>query len=96
MAFLQPGELQGSPPGQGNPLEQGILLPLDTQCWVVLQESFLLLLEDILQEQQDRCTAQQVGRQTPVLWAEIQKKTHKMSVLYYGVKTQATKRSIYV
>jgi len=74
MAFLQPGELQGSPPGQGNPLEQGILLPLDTQCWVVLQESFLLLLEDILQEQQDRCTAQQVGRQTPVLWAEIQKK----------------------
>lgn len=79
MAFLQPGELQGSPLGQGNPLGQDILLPLDTQHWVVLQESSLLLLEDILQEQQDRCTAQRAGRQTPVLWAEIQK-THKMSV----------------
>lgn len=89
MAFLQPGELQGSPLGQD------ILLPLDTQHWVVLQESSLLLLEDILQEQQGRCTAQRADRQTPVLWAEIQR-THEMSVLYYRVKTQATKMSIYV
>lgn len=73
VAFLQPGELQGSPPKQGSPPGQDILLPLETQHWVVLQDSSLLLMEGILQEQQDRCTDQLVDRQTPVLLAETQK-----------------------
>lgn len=73
MAFLQPGELQGSPQKQGSPLGQDILLPLETQHLVVLQDRSPLLMEGILQEQQDRCTDQLVDRQTPVLSAETQK-----------------------
>lgn len=73
MAFLQPGELQGSPLKQGIPPGQGILLPLETQHWVVLQDNSLLLMEVFLQEQQGRCTDQLVDRQTPVLLAETQK-----------------------
>lgn len=73
VAFLQPGELQGSLQVQDSPLGQGILLPLGTQYWVVLQDRSLLLLEGILQEQGDRSTDQLADRQTLVLSAETQK-----------------------
>lgn len=73
VAFLQPGELQGSPLKQGSLPGQDTLLPLETQHSVVLQDRSLLLLEGILQEQQDRHTDQLVDRQTPVLLAGTQK-----------------------
>ena len=73
VAFLQPGELQGSSQGQDSPPGQDILLSLDTQHLVVLQDRSLLPLEGILQELRDRSTDQLVDRQTLVLSAETQK-----------------------